>query len=666
MLDDGAAEVILDTEEAAESLGNQTSDVSASGNESNPQEQHADEKDTDTTDLLGKIFSDVDASSDDILALASKEETVQMQAHIKSEIEILLFNAGLSSTTAAHAERIKSLVERNYYHWVRTFLTKKSMTEKTFAHSMRNGVFVSLIPPQTLTEGSLRNEASALCARMTTSTMPKFDEALMKQWTPTVEVFAMLDDNESNVSDIEESFVKFLESTYFATMKQCIEQHENTSGKFKPPVPIDHEATEETQALRKDMLARASDEDLVKISSIINASWNSFRANSPIDMQEKLFLNSPSQKFLDKHWYKTLAETVGQTQQASTRNMKEIPCTPSTLMITQCDVSQSQAQSSTGIATGMDFFLSGFAKVETSREPVQIDYMCAASILEAVPKTKCHFQGTLVNEVTEPRTIPKTTSPASSPQRRPRNGDGQYASEGGTPSKRKLGDGDETFALDLILADKTGPIIMTLWGEEAKTFTSKVQQSQRNHQVVIVDCKFVEVNVLPENSWTGRFVTQVRQLCSLQALGDRTASTIVCIASGSAPGMTTMNFKSPSSTFCMSQFVPLTAPCRGTFKGVVMDLGQIDHSTTGTEHKTFKLVDANGRFFKCQASYHNLQCGALQENQEVILFFALGRPPLKSKDGHLYMLRDSLIVPLGKKMLYGTPKQEMLISGEED
>ena len=66
MLDDGAAEVILDTEEAAESLGNQTSDVSASGNESNPKEQHTDEKDTDTTDLLRKIFSDVDASCDDI------------------------------------------------------------------------------------------------------------------------------------------------------------------------------------------------------------------------------------------------------------------------------------------------------------------------------------------------------------------------------------------------------------------------------------------------------------------------------------------------------------------------------------------------------------------------------------------------------------------------
>ena len=36
MLDDGAAEVILDTEEAAVTFGNQTSDVSASGNESNP------------------------------------------------------------------------------------------------------------------------------------------------------------------------------------------------------------------------------------------------------------------------------------------------------------------------------------------------------------------------------------------------------------------------------------------------------------------------------------------------------------------------------------------------------------------------------------------------------------------------------------------------------
>ena len=654
----------VEAEKAAASA-NQACSVSASGNEPSVKENDTDTKDdsSSTRDLAARIFSSTDANRDGVLSFVLEADTMELQAYVDSEMEHFLEWNPTSEILSLH-ERVGKFIDLNYYTWTRTFLSQKSFRNKKFAHGMRGKVFINVIPPQTLQDDSLIDDAFATCARMKESIIPMFDAALWKEWTTMEEALALIDGNDSTVIEIEKSFVEFLESTYYATMKQCIDKYETSLWKFKLPVPLDHDASPETQALRKDLLERASEEDFEKINCIIKDSWNKVRASLPPNYQSKFLVNVPSQKYLEKHWYNTLAETVGQSQHTPIGTVTDPTSTPSTLMITQHEQSQSQSQASIDTLSGMDFFLStSSARVEIASEAPKIEYLSAAALLASAPKTKCHFQGKLVGDLTEPRTITWTSSPASSPQRRPRNSDGQYVSEGSNTLKRKRGEEEETHVLDVLLVDKTGPIIMTLWGDEAKTFSSKVEQCQQRCQDVVVDCKFVEVNTMQKNNWNGNCVTQMRQLKSLEAVGDRAASTIACIGKGTVPALTSMSFKLPSSEVCMYQFTHLTAPCRGTFKGVVMELGATDYSQSGTEHRTFKLVDESGRFYHCQASFHNLKCGALQENREVILFFAVGRPPLKSKDGHLYMFRDSLIVPLGEpRMLYSKPKLEMSIA----
>ena len=250
---DSAADESRDTEETAESPANQTSDVSASGNKSNHKEEYTVENDADPPYLSSKIFSAVDGNGYRVLGFLSPEAKEEMLSYINFDIQSF-FKATPVSPIASYADTVKKLVEDNYYTWIRSFLSKKSLTEKTFAHGMRDDNFLSVIPPQTLSDTSLIDEAFATCARMSESLIPSFDEALMKQWTPVEEVFSVLDDNDNTGGDIEDAFMKFLESTYFATMKQCIEQHENNLCKFKLPVPIDHDASLETQALRKHLL----------------------------------------------------------------------------------------------------------------------------------------------------------------------------------------------------------------------------------------------------------------------------------------------------------------------------------------------------------------------------------------------------------------------------
>ena len=96
-----------------------------------------------------------------------------------------------------------------------------------------------------------------------------------------------------------------------------------------------------------------------------------------------------------------------------------------------------------------------------------------------------------------------------------------------------------------------------------------------------------------------------------------------------------------------------------------MDLEDMDFTRAGNEIRRFKLVDAEGSFFNCAAMFQNAKSAGLQENYEVVVFFGTGRGPLGSSAGALHLMKDAVIVPLGRKFLAGTPKDEIVISEEK-
>ena len=57
---------------------------------------------------------------------------------------------------------------------------------------------------------------------------------------------------------------------------------------------------------------------------------------------------------------------------------------------------------------------------------------------------------------------------------------------------------------------------------------------------------------------------------------------------------------------------------------------------------------------------HNVDTKALEDFREVVLYYATGRSAIGTARGMVYLLRDAVIIPVGKKSLLPTGKTELL------
>ena len=121
----------------------------------------------------------------------------------------------------------------------------------------------------------------------------------------------------------------------------------------------------------------------------------------------------------------------------------------------------------------------------------------------------------------------------------------------------------------------------------------------------------------------------------------------------------------PSGDVCVSNFASrkekMVAPFRGTFKGTIADLKDIDYSSNGNMVRYFKLVDVVGNYIECCAARHNANSVALKNNYEVILYFASGRPQMGTSPSTLFVMKEGVIMPLGLKMLPPLPQNHIEI-----
>ena len=204
----------VEAEKAAASA-NQACSVSASGNEPSVKENDTDTKDdsSSTRDLAARIFSSTDANRDGVLSFVLEADTMELQAYVDSEIEHFLEWNPASEILSLH-ESVGKFIDRNYYTWTRTFLSNKSFRNKKFAHGMRGKVFMNVIPPQTLQDDSLIDEAFATCARMRESIIPMFDAALWEQWTTMEEAFTLIVGVISQVLQNHQELYLFFETVW--------------------------------------------------------------------------------------------------------------------------------------------------------------------------------------------------------------------------------------------------------------------------------------------------------------------------------------------------------------------------------------------------------------------------------------------------------------------
>ena len=71
-------------------------------------------------------------------------------------------------------------------------------------------------------------------------------------------------------------------------------------------------------------------------------------------------------------------------------------------------------------------------------------------------------------------------------------------------------------------------------------------------------------------------------------------------------------------------------------------------------------MDNSGVYITCCAMKHNAESSALQNFQDVVVYFGTGRGPIGHSKGMLYLLKDAMIISLGQPSLMSAAKTEQL------
>ena len=91
-----------------------------------------------------------------------------------------------------------------------------------------------------------------------------------------------------------------------------------------------------------------------------------------------------------------------------------------------------------------------------------------------------------------------------------------------------------------------------------------------------------------------------------------------------------------------------------------MAVSAMDHTRNATQPQLklcFELMDNEGTWIKCCATGENATATYLQTGVEVIIFCGTALDPLGNSIGMLYVMKDSIIVPVGQTT---TPKHKQL------
>ena len=195
--------------------------------------------------------------------------------------------------------------------------------------------------------------------------------------------------------------------------------------------------------------------------------------------------------------------------------------------------------------------------------------------------------------------------------------------------------------------DRTGPLSGTLFSPVAELFMNEIRRSPNNR---VMQLDKVRVLGFPKNNWNGNFLTRCRKFETVERSGSGSASSIKLRSVGSIPALLSASFVLPNNEVCVSSFGPyqgrLNAPFRLSLQGIVADLQPTCPSRSGRDKRAFRLYDLEGDFIACCAQGKHCQSKALMNNNEVVLYFGCGRPPIGSDEGFVYAMKDSWIIPV--------------------
>ena len=175
---------------------------------------------------------------------------------------------------------------------------------------------------------------------------------------------------------------------------------------------------------------------------------------------------------------------------------------------------------------------------------------------------------------------------------------------------------------------------------------------------VMTSIENFRITELTPNTWSGELVTTIRKIESFASSQQSLPGTRIRVLREA----TSPYLRQPQSMpvfdedICIKRFAPHVdayyAPFRCTIRGIVIAVSPMDHTKNADRPELkvcFEVMDNEGTWIRCCATGENAKSTGLQTDIEIILFFGTALAPSGKSSGMLYVLKDSTIVPVGRK-----------------
>jgi len=224
-----------------------------------------------------------------------------------------------------------------------------------------------------------------------------------------------------------------------------------------------------------------------------------------------------------------------------------------------------------------------------------------------------------------------------------------------SPGKRKSGGSfSETVAIDLTMADNTGPVNFTFWDDAARSLVELLPADRGSQYIHLENLKVSNVS---KNEWNGTILTNLKIVHSVATLPQRDGARIRLTSSltVTSPFLRDISYTIPGNAIAIRNFssprMSLVAPFKATLIGTVANAGTLDVTAIGHAKRTFDLVDDQGAWMKCLAVGRNANSLSLEDGVQVVLYSCNGRPGSSTLTATIMLAHGSVIVPTGSKKL---------------
>ena len=606
------------------------------------------------TDLSDK---DEQMAAEQSLKLVEKVDAVKLQSYLDLMFKEY-FETYPRDDASISIEQIRACWARSgYYKHVRNFTANDCLDNRAFTHRFDGPTFIPLIPAHSFEDEEKKRDALDAIALMKPHLLQALDKELWAEWETMKKVLDLAD------MDLHDNFREFLEDDYFRILRQTCEKNrsEVTTLLFEPRVDPAFEASPTEANERKALLQKASIQDHLFAVQVVDTEYAKALECSPSAAKKRASPQAPS-KFAASRYYAALEERIksktGEEARAQQNTDQAGPIGADAELQQKNTKSDSSGTAHVSRAapkasqTGLDALMSGETVASPKKtEEEKLQYKSTLEILKSPEESiRCNFQGLLVVCDDVPRSV--VIGDAS-------------------PRKRKASN-TEAKATDVIFVDKTGAIKASLWGEISEEICSMWRQMNEarergERKPVFVDLLNVRILALANNTWNGQSITRHRVLNSIDSVNGEGGTMITMLETPTAENLLQMPFAIPPPECCVTVFRglrnKLVPPFRLTVKGKVVDLQSREVSQAGNSKRIFDLVDNSGLYITCCAMKHNAESRALENYQDVVLYFGSGRPQIGSSKAMLYLMQDAFIVSIGAPTLLHAAKTEQLTIG---